>query len=702
MAYVGLKIPPGFLRRGTVYNAKGRWYTGNFVRFVADVVKPVGGWAYQSDQNGVINLTGTPRGAVGWEVAGGRNWQGFGTSGVTTMYAFSLGTLYDISAQSVIYTEPFTAADGTDATALNFSGDSGYFKVISNRMKLWVAASVSNQKRYTGAQPLTDGATWEVYADCYKQSSGTEAGVAFLMDDTGFTSGAGQGQCGVIYIEYVNSTTANVRAARLDGGAFDQVALETSVAMNVGEGRRLGATIDHTADTITLWWEPLGGGTRTSYGLMTWTAPTWFTDGTHKSVGFHFVGFGNASTGWEVDNLTVEGNGLAASNVDSSMGTGSGATYYGSGLYGDGTYGSGQPAGVLTEADVWHMDNFGDLLIMCQVPTNDSIYEWNPATPGTLASVVANAPLNNRGIVVTPERFLVALGAGGDVRKVQWSDREDHETWTPLATNEAGDYNLEGSGRIMAGKRGRSETLLWTDSELFVMQYIGGIFVYSFLKKGSQCGLVAPMAVAEINGMHVWMGLRGFFLYDGYVRPLPCEVSDYVFSDMNRDQRIKVHAWANHEFKEVWWFYASSTSTEIDRYVIWNYVEDWWATGFIDRTCGIPATSTNVKPVLLDSSGYAFLHESGWDHTVEQVANFTPYIESGPVEIGEGDQTFFINKVVPSVAVRVAVPNGERDEHGTVHGNEESRRTCTRALGATVLVRSRRRRLAGGYVPARR
>jgi hypothetical protein len=344
--------------------------------------------------------------------------------------------------------------------------------------------------------------------------------------------------------------------------------------------------------------------------------------------------------------ITVSGNFLASA-PDSNPGTGSGATYYGQGNYGDGPYGSGQPAGTLTEADIWHLDNFGNILLACQVPSNNSIYQWDPTTPGTPCSVVSGAPTSNRGIVVTPERFLVALGAGGDVRKVQWADRESLTDWTVTADNEAGDIILEGNGRIMRGMRGRAETLIWTDAELFAMQYIGGSYVYSFQKRGSNCGLVAPLAVAEFNGAHIWMGLRGFYIYDGYVRRVPCEVQEYVFNDINRDQRIKFNALINHEFSEITWFYCSAASSEIDRYVTWNYESGVWTTGYMERTCSIPATSTNARPVMLDASGNVFLHESGWDHTIEQATNYTPFIESGPVEINKGDRLLHITKVIP-------------------------------------------------------
>lgn len=338
--------------------------------------------------------------------------------------------------------------------------------------------------------------------------------------------------------------------------------------------------------------------------------------------------------------------GLSAGNVDTASGGATASGAYGSGLYDVATYGIAQLLATVDYADIWHMDNFGNLGVMCQVPSNDSIYVYDPSTPATVAALVANAPTNNLGCFVTPDRFLVAIGADNDPRSVAWSDREDYTTWAPLSTNEAGDFPMPGPGRCVRGMAGRGESLIWTDSELWAMIYIGGDFVYSFQKRGDGCGLPAPLAVGTVNGGHAWMGTHGFFTYDGYVRPLECPVEDYIFSDINSAQGIKVAAWTNQEWNEIWWFYPSAGSTENDRYVLWNYEENTWAIGSMDRTCAIPATTTNNKPILLHSTGDVYQHESGFDHSPSQ-SLAQPYVESGPIEIGTGDRIFAVTEFVP-------------------------------------------------------
>lgn len=265
--------------------------------------------------------------------------------------------------------------------------------------------------------------------------------------------------------------------------------------------------------------------------------------------------------------------------------------------------------------------------------------EWNDAT--LLGG--DSAPVNNVAVVVTPERFIVALGAGGDDRLVQWLDRESLTVVTTDEANSAGSLTLSGSGRIMAGRRGRSETLIWTDADLFAMRYIGGDLVYQIEQVGWKCGTISRNAMAGIGGSKfVWMDRREFFVYDGYVQPLPCDVSDYVFSDFNFTQRAKVFAVPVTAFNEVFWFYPSASSQEPNRYVSWNYLNNLWAFGKIERTAG---TDSDVfeYPILADRFAAVYEHERG----STRAGADAPYLESGPLELGQGDEIQSITALVP-------------------------------------------------------
>jgi hypothetical protein len=290
-------------------------------------------------------------------------------------------------------------------------------------------------------------------------------------------------------------------------------------------------------------------------------------------------------------------SGFTAGEEDSELVSGA----YGSGTYGTGIYGTGSLASAITEAGVWQLDNFGDSLVGVMTADGDLLV-WDGNVANNFAAA-ANAPTANRAVVVTPERFLVALGAGGNPRKVQWADQESSTTWTGTATNAAGEFELATNGRLMCGRRGRGNTLLWTDVDLWDMTFIGGELIFGFTRIADSCGIIGPNAVAMVDGRAFWMGRDGFFVFDGAVSPLPCEVRDRVFEDFNVLQSIKVCAVPIAQYGEVWWFYPSSGSTENDRYVVFNYRENHWSFGTLARTGGADRGAAPLP--LLGEPAYA-------------------------------------------------------------------------------------------------
>jgi hypothetical protein len=269
-----------------------------------------------------------------------------------------------------------------------------------------------------------------------------------------------------------------------------------------------------------------------------------------------------------------------------------------------------------------------------------------------------DAPTGNTGLVVTNERFLMALGAGSDPRKIQWPSQESLTDWTPSGSNTAGDFDLPGTGRIVCGARGRNETLLWTDEDLFSAQYIGGTLIYAFTQLGQKCGIIAPQAKAVVDGRAAWMGQKGFWVYDGYVKPAPSEVSDYVFQHFNVSQRIKCFAEPRTDFGEVWFHYCSDAASEPDRYVIWNYWENHWTPGALNRTAGIDRGAFDC-PVMASSTPGLFEHELSTTHTGETA----PSLESGPVELGDGDQVMSVVQILPDEATKAGQRLGSLHAH---------------------------------------
>jgi hypothetical protein len=193
----------------------------------------------------------------------------------------------------------------------------------------------------------------------------------------------------------------------------------------------------------------------------------------------------------------------------------------------------------------------------------------------------------------------------------------------------------------MAGKRVKGINLLFTDVDVHTAQYVGAPFVYGFEKAGSGCGLISAQAVAAIDTAAIWMSQSGFWIYDGYAKPLPCDVSDFVFNNINLDQRAKVHAVHNSKFGEIWWFYPSNAGIENDSYVTYNYREGHWAIGTLSRLAGTDA-GVFTLPLMVDETGEVNEHEVGFNYD-----GATLFAESGPIQIGNGDNVMSIREVIP-------------------------------------------------------
>ena len=340
---------------------------------------------------------------------------------------------------------------------------------------------------------------------------------------------------------------------------------------------------------------------------------------------------------------------------------------YGYGTYGFGTYGTPRPdTGNLVEATTWSVDNWGEYFVACST-ADGRILEWQLGASSD-AAVIANAPTNNSGLIVTEERFIFALGSGGNPRKVSWCDREDNATWTPAATNEAGDIELQTSGQIQTAIRTRGQTLIITDIDAHTARYIGPPYVYGFERVGTSCGIISRTAAADVDMGVFWMGNGGFYRFDGNtVSEIPCDVHDYVFGDMNTSQTSKTWAFTNGQFGEIWWFYCSENSNEIDRYVALDFKEGHWLIGNLSRTAGA-SRGVFTYPMLLDDSGSMYDHEVGLSYSSQDV-----FAETGPVSIGVGDNIMQVTDLIPDEKTQGQVdltfksrlyPNGSESTHG--------------------------------------
>jgi len=352
-------------------------------------------------------------------------------------------------------------------------------------------------------------------------------------------------------------------------------------------------------------------------------------------------------------------NDISPANLQAGYGTSSELVGYGTGEY-NGSWGYGSAStqtgstGIL-DATTWSLDLFGQKLIACS-DRDGRLLQWGVSTSTDAAEITATSgtvPTSNKAVMVTAERFVFALGAGNNPRKIQWSDQEDYQAWLPTSANQAGDFELVTGGKIMTGLRVKEGSLILTSTDAHLASYIGPPFVFSFQEVGRNCGIIGPKAWCVGDSLAAWMGAENFFIYDGYVKPLPSDVNDYVFSDINTQQSAKIFGMALSAYGEFWWFYPSASSNDVDRYVLWNSRENTWAVGNLDRSCGMDSGIT-IYPLMLqydasNNTSKIYEHEVGYGYAdiAGASTNAVPYVESGPIEIGTGERYVHVKKLIP-------------------------------------------------------
>ena len=325
---------------------------------------------------------------------------------------------------------------------------------------------------------------------------------------------------------------------------------------------------------------------------------------------------------------------------------GFGAYQYGKEDYGD----ARSTSGLLFDTDSFSFDNWGEHLIFC-CSSDGKIYKWRPHgggvnTPDTIATVVTNAPTGNSGVIITNERHMVALGSGSDPRKVAWSDREDNTTWTAAATNTAGDLNVPSSGRVIAAEKWQTDIILFTDTGIARMYYTGSPFLYGIQDAGTNCKVVSSRSIVSAGNFLAWMGENSLFIFDGAVKELPCEVHDYIFDDLNYGRRKTIAGGHNSNFNEIMWFFPSTDSLKPNKYVIWNYLENSWSVGSMDRGCYIDQGVFDY-PIACDNDGFVYQHESIELFNSPNLGSAVPFAKTGPIEIGNGDKCVQVNQIIP-------------------------------------------------------
>jgi len=342
------------------------------------------------------------------------------------------------------------------------------------------------------------------------------------------------------------------------------------------------------------------------------------------------------------------------------------STGWGAGTWGAGTWGSASALSQTGQLRLWSHDAFGEDLIIN--PRAGGVYYWDESS-GTSARAVAISDLSGANLAPTKglqtivsdiDRHVIILGADpivGSARSgaidpllIAFSDQESVTDWNPTATNTAGSLRLSSGSQIVGGLRSRQEILIWTDTALYSMQFIGAPFTFGLNLVNENVGLISPNGMINAPDGVYWMARDGFYTYSGSVKRLVCSVLNYVLDDINNTQSFKTLAFTNREFNEVGWFYVSSSSEEIDSYVTYNYLEGAWSIGKLSRTAWMDdGVFEKPRATGKDSDGdnYLYIHESTDDDDGLPMDNV--FIESGDIDIEEGNQLAFISRIIPDV-----------------------------------------------------
>ena len=314
---------------------------------------------------------------------------------------------------------------------------------------------------------------------------------------------------------------------------------------------------------------------------------------------------------------------------------------------------------------VWSHDNFGEDLII-NVRDSD-IYYWDAST-GTAARAVKLSTLSNSNKAPTVSRFVVTSdidrhilffgcdpeGSTGvqDPLLIRFGDQESNLEFETKLTNTAGELRIGTGSEIVAVKQTKQQILVWTDISLHTVQYVGPPFTFGLQEISRSITIIGPNAAVAVNDVMYWMGKEEFYVYSGKVQKIPCTVKDFVFSDFNRDQDEKVFAGHNSAYGEVWWFYCSADSTTNDKYVIYNYEQNIWYFGNLDRTAWIDR-GTSQYPIAASTDKHLYYHEFGEDDgSTNPASGISAHIESSQIDIGDGEQFLFAKRIIPDITFR--------------------------------------------------
>jgi hypothetical protein len=676
-----LKYNPGVVKDITEYAAGKNgpfWVDSDLVRFKNGYPEKIGGWVKEQinalDTAGSITniettITGIARRMVFWRaVADGEDRLAVGTH--NHLYIVENGALYDITPLRDETNASTTTTEALDdsETAIDLTSVTG-FKTAG---AILIGSEVIT---YTGISTLTL---------------------------TGCTRGA-------------DSTTA---AAHDSGATVTQILIDpittadestTVTITDTGHGAQ-------TSDWVVLSGAAATGGVTAAdlnsmagYQVTVLTANTYTITVPSAATSTVSAGGGNAVV---IKYLVGIAGQLGAQSSDPALG-------WGVGSWGESTWGTARNASssdVSLDNSSWSLSLWGEDLIA--TVRNGAIYYWDTSAGTNNRAVLVSSVTGAESVptvarvttVSFPDRHFIVGGAqayvaGGsgnvDDMLVRWSTQEDFTKFAPTATNTAGDQRLQIGTKIVAMVNAREETIISTDEAIYGMTFVGAPFIFSFRLLATDAGAAGLNTMIGIDGNVFWLGKRNFFQYDGIVKELPCSVQYYVFDRMQTRYIDKVVVGHNKKFKEITWFYVSNDNTaatnpENDSYVTYNYAENAWSVGTMDRTVWNDSFGARDVPFAFDPDGYLYDHETG---TSANGAAMNSYIEGSPREItSNGEDLYMVDKVVPDASMTASTnlyvymntrkyPNAPETVKGPFTITSSTQKVSTRAKGRQIALK---------------
>lgn len=629
MPLTKLQFQPGINRETTSYSNEGGWFDMDKVRFRAGFPEKIGGW----QKLGPKSFLGTCRALHDWRTLALDNYIGVGTS---SKYYIEFGQgYYDITPIRD------SLGLGQDVT-VNVAGVEG-----------------------TGEVGEAEGIGY-IYG---VEATGAVGFVVVTGDNAGITvSPTGVAATGSVG-DVDTVTSVVVGTDSIDFAATDGSSTITITCLNHGAVEGDFVTFSGAID--------LGGNITESILNQEYKIETIVDGNTFTILAREVASVADITVdGVYTPNLVTAnasdtGSGgddtQAAFQINVGLDTAVFGNGWGAGTWSRGGWGTAATVDILSDTlRIWSHDNFGEDLIINV--SDGGIYYWDAdagsalttrAVPLTDLAGASNPPtVATKVLVSNNDRHVIAFGCNPlgsstqDPLLIRFSDQENAADWTPRTTNTAGDLIVGSGSKIVTAVETRQQILVFTEKSLHVMQYLGAPFTFGINTISENVTISAPNAPVAVEDQVFWMGENEFYVYSGAVQKLPCTVKDYVFSDFNTRQQEKVFAATNTAFSEIWWFYPSADSDNIDRYVVYNYQQQVWYYGSMARTAWIDR-GLNQTPIAASTDNYLYNHEDGFDDgSTNPASAMTAYIESSQIDIGDGNNFSFVSRVIPDLTFR--------------------------------------------------